>query len=351
MNKRENVLRAVRFETPETIPMEFHINNASWQHYPQDALQELMANHPLLFPGFSPAKEPLLPFFAPVQRRDYPYRDPFGCVWHTTEDGITGIVTEHPLSDWSAFDHYQVPDPEKTNGLDPIDWKQIANAITESKTRGDLYRAGLRHGHTFMQLCDLRGYQNLMFDMADHEPKLEALINLLENFNLHIVENYVRLGAEWVSYPEDLGMQRGPMISPKHFREYIKPSYQCIMSPAIDAGCIIHMHSDGDIHLLVDEMLDCGLQVINLQDLANGIDWIASRLAGKVCVDLDIDRQQITFRGSPIEIDALIREEVEKIGRKQGGLMMIYGLYPGLPLENVNALMDAMERYSTYFNG
>ena len=29
--------------------------------------------------------------------------------------------------------------------------------------------------------------------------------------------------------------------------------------------------------------------------------------------------------------------------------MMIYGLYPGVPLENVRALMDAMEKYATYY--
>jgi len=40
---------------------------------------------------------------------------------------------------------------------------------------------------------------------------------------------------------------------------------------------------------------------------------------------------------------------VEKLGSKQGGLMMIYGLYPGIPLENVQALMDAMERYMGYY--
>jgi uroporphyrinogen decarboxylase len=46
----------------------------------------------------------------------------------------------------------------------------------------------------------------------------------------------------------------------------------------------------------------------------------------------------------------LIREEVEKLGNQQSGLMMIYGLYPGVPLENVGALMDAMERYATYYS-
>ena len=101
---------------------------------------------------------------------------------------------------------------------------------------------------------------------------------------------------------------------------------------------------------LVDDLIDGGVQAINLQDLANGIDWIRDNLTGKVCVDLDIDRQKVVRFGTPQEIDALIREEVEKLGSKTGGLMMIHGMYPGVPLENAKALMDAMEKYATYYS-
>ena len=62
------------------------------------------------------------------------------------------------------------------------------------------------------------------------------------------------------------------------------------------------------------------------------------------------DRQKITPYGTPADIDALIREEVEKISTPEGGLCMLYGLYPGVPLENIKAVMDAMERYSLYFS-
>ena len=140
------------------------------------------------------------------------------------------------------------------------------------------------------------------------------------------------------------------MLSPGHFKKYIRPSYARLIEPAREAGCIIHMHSDGDIRELVDDIMAAGVEVINLQDLVNGIDWIRERFAGKVCIDLDIDRQQVTRFGGPEEIDGLIREEVEKLGSKKGGLMMIYGLYPGVPLENIKALMDAMERYAGYYS-
>ncbi len=82
-----------------------------------------------------------------------------------------------------------------------------------------------------------------------------------------------------------------------------------------------------------------------MQDLINGIDWIADRFAGKTCVDLDIDRQSITPFGTPQQVDDLVRTEVAKIGRREGGLMMTYGIYPGTPIANVKAMMDAMERY------
>jgi uroporphyrinogen-III decarboxylase len=185
--------------------------------------------------------------------------------------------------------------------------------------------------------------------MVDDEPRLRQLIQMVEDFNLSLVNKYIQLGAEWMSYPEDLGMQLGPMLSPKQFRKYFKPSYQRLMQPAMEADCIIHMHSDGDIRSLADDLVESGVQAINLQDLVNGIDWIAEKYAGKVCIDLDIDRQKITPNGTPAEIDALIHEEVEKLGCRDGGLMMIYGLYPGVPLENVKALMDALEKYATYY--
>ena len=167
INQRENILRAVRFDYPEYIPMAFHINSACWQYYPQDALQELMANHPLLFPKYIPTTEKVRLNYSPVQLKDKPYSDPWGCVWETMVDGITGTVTKHPISDWSDFESYKAPDPEQTDGLIFLNWYQVEREMNQEKEQGALKQAGLRHGHTFMQLCDIRGYELLLFDMAD----------------------------------------------------------------------------------------------------------------------------------------------------------------------------------------
>ena len=341
--------RAIRFERPDAIPMKFVINAACWHEYPQNWLMDLCEAHKYLFPGYRRPEGEYTPFYTLVQRQREPYTDDFGCLWMTPMDGITGTVKGHPLEDWSGFDTYRFPDPQVCMGIGPVDWADEKKNIDEAHARGEFVSRGLRHGHTFLQLSDMRGYENLMFDMADDEPKLWKLIEGVEAFNLAIIEKYVALGADMLSYAEDLGMQQGPMLSPEHFRKYIKPSYERLMRPAREAGRFVHMHSDGDIRLLVDDLIEDGVQVINLQDLVNGIDWIAGRFRGRVCVELDIDRQFVTTRGTPAQIDALIRREVAAIGTPQGGLMMIFGLYPGSPLENVEALMDAMEKYAGYF--
>ncbi|WP_113676072.1 uroporphyrinogen decarboxylase family protein [Vallitalea guaymasensis] len=349
MINKINYQKAVRFERPDYIPMTFHINDSCWEHYPQEELFELMETHKFLFPDFKRPEGVYKPVFANCARKDKPFVDDWDCLWETSMDGITGTVTKHPLADWGAFTDYKAPDPTKCMGIGKIDWDKATKDIKKMKENGDLVFGGLRHGHTFLQLCDIRGYQNLIFDMVDNHPNLVKLIDMVEEFNSYIVNKYLEIGVDVMGYAEDLGMQKGPMISPDYFKQYIKPSYERLMKPARDKGVIVHMHSDGDLHDLIDDLIDGGVEVINMQDNTNGVDWIADKFAGKVCIELDIDRQFITPNGTPKEVDTLIREEVEKIGRKEGGLMMIYGLYPGIPLENVKALMDAMEKYAFYY--
>ena len=346
----ESIQKACRFDHPEFIPMVFAINDSCWHHYPQEKLFDLMEAHPFLFPDFHRPEGIYVPNYHPVARKDTPYVDDFGCRWETVDDGLTGTVTGHPLEDWEAFNSWKSPDPSQCMGIGKINWEAEKTAFERKRSQSGFLSAGLRHGHTFLQLCDIRGYENLLFDMVDEEERLWQMIGIVEEFNQYIVNRYLDMGVDMMTFAEDLGMQVGPMLSPEQFRKYIKPSYQRLMKRAIESDTIVHMHSDGDIRSLADDLVESGVEVLNLQDLVNGVDWIRDRYRGKLCIDLDIDRQKVTRFGTPAEIEELIRYEVSALGDPAGGLMMIFGLYPGTPLENVKALMDAMEKYAFYFS-
>jgi len=344
-----DMIRAIRFERPERIPMGFAINDACWNHYDHSALQDLMEAHSYLFPDFERKPEPVEITPLPFAIAGEPYTDSFGCVWTTTETGIAGSVNGHPLADWAALDSYQPPDPDTCDGRVACDWAQAHRDFKAAKIQYGFRGGFIRHGHTFLQLIDLRGYENLMFDMADEDPRLWRLIEMVEAFNTVLVKRQLAWGPDYFGFPEDLGMQVGPMLSPEHFRKYIKPSYNRMMGLVRQEGLPIHMHSDGDIRALVDDLIDSGVECINLQDLVNGVEWIRDNLKGRVCISLDIDRQKYIRFGTPKEIDDLVRYEIEQLGSPEGGLIMGADIYPGPPLENIAALMDAMERYATFY--
>ena len=351
LSERENILRAIHFQTPESIPVTYKINPSYYFANDTDAVLDFQARHPLLFPGFVRPKTDeflakLKASLHPVMRKGIPFVDDFGCTWESKMEGMTGLVTRHPLADLEDFASYRFPDPETCMGIGPINWENFRAEIAGAKSRGELTVGKLRHGHTFLQMCDICGYENFLYAMMDEEPVLYELLAGIDDFNCALIQKYLDLDVDMIKIPEDLGMQVGPMIPPELFRQYIKPSYQRMMQMVRDAGKIVHMHSDGDIRTLAEDIIEGGCQVLNLQDLVNGIDWIAEHLKGKVCIELDVDRQNVTFGGTPQEIDALIREEVEKLSSPEGGLMMIYGLYPGTSLENAEAVANALETYA-----
>ncbi len=342
MTYRENYLKTVRFEHPDHIPVNFSINESIYYAYEADDIAELLESHPIIA-GKHVIRQDLLG----RNREQKPYQkrffDEFGVEWEEIQPGIRGTVIRHPLEDFAKIRDYTFP------ALPQFDVESGKAAVQSAKEQGHLTCAGLPHGHTFLRLTDLCGYGNVLMGMADEDEDLELLMHRLEEYNCAFTDYWGKLGYDMISYPEDLGMQVGPMISPGLFQKYIKPMYQRMMKPARDSGAIVHMHSDGDIRVLADDLLDGGVDILNLQDLVNGIDWIRERYAGKTCIDLDIDRQKVTVFGTPAEVDALIREEVEKLSSPAGGLMLVYGWYAGTPLENVRALMDALEKYMFYW--
>jgi hypothetical protein len=351
MTHRENLIRAYRLRSPEWIPVASGFPAPCWEYYGPDALEDLLSSHQIMFPGYERGSiYPDNVSIPPHTRKDQPFTDAWGSVWVTNVNGMVGAVKQHALTDWGEFENYRAPSPEQTDGMLPLDWECLGIRAARCRGNGDLFAVGLPHGHTFLRLQDLRGYENLVYDMADEEPRLWKLIAMVEEFNLDLVHRFLRLAPDMVRIPEDLGAQSGPLISPDMFRKYIKPSYLRLTAPIKEAGILVHEHSDGDIIDLVDDLVEVGGDVLNLQDLVNGIDRIREHVMGRLAIDLDIDRQRITVHGSPRDIDDHIREAVMKLGSREGGLSLCYQPWPPTPLENIRAVFDAMERYCGYYS-
>ena len=348
MNFRENFIRTITFNYPQWLHYDIHINPAMWAVYKEE-LEEVVLKYPSVFRDYKKGSVDYNNMHFSADKLDDNFvTDIWGCRWHYPLRYMDGAVIGHPLEDISKLDAFPQP-PSPVPELTESQWEDEIRRVKEAKARGEIVSGGTEHGFLFLRHTYLRGFDNAMLDYADEDAheNLGRIYDMIIAHNMKIVEYNIRRGSDYMQFAEDLGTQTGTIVSPETFRKWIKPAYAALMQPCKKAGMYIGQHSDGKTLDILEDQIEAGVDVVNPQDLCNGIDELARRIKGRACINLDIDRQSVLPYGSPKDIDDLIHEEMEKLGAPEGGLMFICGLYPPTPMKNVEALAKAMIKYST----
>lgn len=339
---RENWLRVVEFRNPDWIPVSLGFAPVCWRLY-RERLEEIVLRHPVLFPGFKEGSVDFDAPYGPVYREGEYFRDNWGCVWYNNQGGMEGQVVAHPLTDWSALDSYQPPDFLTQTERATRDWNAIEASVTEQKRNGGLI--GGDGERLFDRLYFLRGFDNLMMDIATDDPHLPRLIELLTEYESRLVQKWLDLGVDVMYFHTDIGSQKALMISPAKFRKYIKPMYMTLFQMCRSAGSHVYLSSDGCLLEIVDDLIECGVSVHDPQVRACTMDGIAQAYRGRLCANVDLDRQMFPFC-QPDDIWRQIEEAVTKGGTPEGGLMLQAGVWGGdVPLENIEALCAALEHF------
>lgn len=341
MTQRENWLRCVEFRRPEWIPVEVSIAAATWIRY-GEALFEVAKRHPRLV-AVGEEYRPIDPSSLAGRYGGGESVDEWGCVWRNVHPGLEGQVVGHPLADWAAWREYRLPDPLSPETGWPQDWEATKEQVRRTKEEGRVAWGGA--DRFFERLHFLRGFENLMIDFVEGPPELAELIEALETYLRVRVDKWIEAGVDAIAFGDDLGLQDRTMISLETFRRWLRPTYERLWRRCREAGVHVAMHSDGYTLPLLSEFIEMGCSIVNPQDLVNGLENIAAVCKGKVCVNLDVDRQSLLPFGTPQQVREHIRRCVEVLGAAEGGLMMIIGIYPDVPLENIEAVLTAFEDF------
>ena len=344
LTERENYLRNARFQGPRWMPVTVSISGGSWDQW-RGEMEAVAARHPTLFPGFEPGKRDYERWdFGPAHRAGEDYTDAWGCLWHSEIDGIEGVVRRSPLADWSALESFAPPDPAVQWDRGPADWEGARQRLASARAQGKLAAGGLPHGFLFMRLYYLRGFESFMADVATDDPRLQRLIDLLLAQNQALMRRWLDLGVDVMEFGDDLGTQRSTLISPAKFGRYVTPAYKALIDEIHSRGALVALHSDGHIMEFMGEFEKAGVDIINPQDLVNGVVNLEREVKGRMCIRLDVDRQSVVPFATRREITELVEEEVRTLGSPQGGLELVCGIYPPTPPENVDAVCAAFER-------
>jgi len=187
--------------------------------------------------------------------------------------------------------------------------------------------------------------------VAEDHPKLYELRDTVTDYWYEIAKAHLDCGAKHVGGGDDLGLQERLPISPEHWRKLIKPGYSRIFGLARERGATARLHTDGYIVDVIADLIEVGVTDLNPQDLVNGLDNLARLAKGKIHISLDVDRQKITVFGTPEEVDAHIENCIQTLGSPEGGLSLGWGVYPGTPIENIEAAVRAMQKHHDLWVG
>jgi uroporphyrinogen decarboxylase len=343
MNRRENWLRTVEFRYPEWIPCSVGFSLLTRKTYGRE-LEKLCVDHPRLFPEYELGQLDIEEMPVVYREREY-FRDNWGCTWYNTQGGLEGQVVGHPLADWKALETYQMPDPLvwEERGDATIDWAKIESDIEQRKREDKLISVGA--GRLFDRLYFLRGWENLMLDFALEPPELSRLIDMLEANSRRLVDRWLQIGVDVISFHTDFAHQRALMISPTSFRKHIKPMFSRIFQKVRRAGAHVYLSSDGHVTEVVDDLVECGVSVHDPQLRANTLQGIVKAYKGKLCANVDLDRQSFAFT-TPLQIHEQVKQVVDQMALPEGGLMIAGSVYDAnIPLANIAAICEALEEY------
>jgi len=333
-NQRERYFKNIELEGDPLVHSSIYITYPVWEQY-KERLDWLEKFSPNVSAGIGRSSS---------CAANSEVTDVWGCHWIYPLESLDGINIGHPVEPLTDLKNYQPPDPDKFT-----DWEQARKNIENTKANGGVAHGGTDHGFVFLRLTYLRGFDNFMLDVGAERPELDELIAVVENYWFEVVRRWVEAGVDVIGFGDDLGLQTMLPISPESWRRYIKPSYKRIFSYCRSNGVYVFLHTDGYIVDIIPDLIECGVSSLNPQDLVNGLDNIEKLAKGKVYLNLDIDRQNITVFGKPEEVDAHILNCIKTLGSPKGGLSMVWGVYPATPIECIEAAARAMDKYADYW--
>ena len=196
----------------------------------------------------------------------------------------------------------------------------------------------------------LGGMENLLHKYVTNPDFCLKIARITTDYLKEVIEIAVDKGAEIIFMEGDLAYTPTTMMSPDHFRKFIKPFYDEICEAAHKRDVPIIKHSDGNIWLILDDLMESGFDGFHpFQPQSMDIKEAKEYLKGKACVLGNIDCANLLPFGTEEEVIASVKDTIRKVAPDGGYILTSSNsIHPGCRGENVIAMFRAAQRYGKY---
>ena len=326
VNDKQNARRIIAFDAPERVltgvpahGVAFH--GANHEGFPDTASGDGGGHH------------------LPVGSE---WTDIWGVRWRREQEGVMGFPRGHPLADLpEAVSHTVWPDPD-----DP----RICGRIYEQARGWDKEQTFLVGSHRdtlWEKSYMLVGMETMMISFHLEPSAAREVLHRIMDFHLGIACHYVEVGVEMVAMTDDLGTQRGLLLSPQVVNEFLVPEYSRLFAFYKERGVLVNFHSCGHILPLIDTFAALGVDILNpAQATANDLDELRRRTQGRMALLGGVS--SATVVSGPVEaIRAEVAQRLWQLGR-DGGYFCAPDQGMPWPEAHIRAVHDAVRELGTY---
>jgi len=355
MSSRDRVLTALDHREPDRVPM---YNTVTPE------LAEALAGH-LGIQDYTLADSPLsqnrvsfhelltvcgndevgvgacAPTHAPTKSLgDDRYLDEWGIAYKKV--GYYAEQVTYPLADaQSAHDirSYPFPDPDAPGRFD------LARRVID-EYGSDYAICGDLECTIFEGSWHMVGLEKFLMGLTMEEDLIFELMDQIQKYSIGVGRRLAAMGVDFIWLGDDMGTQRGMLMSPDMWRRYFKPRLRTVIEEIKAANPAVKFayHSCGSYFPIMGDLVEVGVDILNaLQPNADGMDLAAikSAFGDRASLFGGLDVQDVIPFGTIKDVE----EDVRRVLRSAapGGGLLLAGAHNFQPDVSVDKLLRIFE--------
>ncbi len=374
MTSRERLLKTLRHETPDRVPIDLGGNQTGIH---KNAYHNLIAHlgireevrildavQQLAVPGeavlerlrvdtrYVRAGAPASWKGGIVQmQRDgklwHDLTDEFGIRWSMPDDTPYYMdISLHPLANATLADVKDFPWPK---GDDPSRFAGLRERALQLKQETP-YAVVTGISGVVYEICwYMRGLEQWFCDLLTQPEFCEAMLEQTLKFWLDWFRLFLdEVGdlVDVIMIGDDIAGQNGPLFNPQLYHRLVKPRHKRLVQYLRSrTNARIWYHTCGACSDFIPDLLDNGIHILNpVQTSARNMNPadLKRRFGGELAFwGGGCDAQRVLSRGTPAEVAASVRENVEAL-KPGGGYVFnnVHNIQGEVPPENILALFD-----------
>jgi uroporphyrinogen decarboxylase len=359
MNGRERILTALSREIPDRVPhFELAYNEESVikiaRHFTEDLpkpdyIQRMdLESRVKLFDAVLLIVEELdvdgltLRIFPETRAIDEDhFRDDWGVTFLLSPHG-EAVVVDGPVHDPSDLDGYQPPK------IKPSDLAALSYCAQRFKgTRASI----LSVQDPFRRSWNvLGGMPNLLICYGTDPKLVHRIARIVTDYTLDAIALGAELGADVISMDGDLAHETNMIISPQHFREFLKPYYTELVDFIHGKGLKVFKHTDGDHGKIMEDLIEVGFDGIHpIQPQSMDLADVKKEIGDRICLLGNIDCRETLVSKSTREVEEEVRQAIRAAGPGGGYILSSSNtIHPEVEAENYIAMVKATHEYGVY---